>query len=546
MAVQPSSFSSEDLSQLSKAPGVRPSVSRGVMVWAIACTALFLAGFIYTDTLAFLLDNWLNDENYGHGLFIPLISLFLIWNERHRLRSEVGQGSWWGVGVIGLAGLLYVVGEMATLHVLLHISFWMILVGLALCLIGLRGVRAIAFPLLYLLTALPLPGLLQQTLSNQLQLISSSLGVGCLQLVGVMAYQEGNVIDLGPIQLQVVEACSGLRYLFPLVSLSLLCAYLYREAFWKRVLIFLSSIPIAILLNGFRIGTIGLLVEYYGGAAAEGFGHFFEGWIFFVASLSLVFGEMWLLSRISSTVLKKPWAELVSIRGSSPTDVSSATAELRLRPYRSGPMVWCSLGLIGIIAVTSATAVKRGEISPSRESLLDFEKSMGSWQGSALAMEKEYLDVLKLDDYVLANYASPDQKSMNLYIGYYASQQKGRTPHSPAACMPGGGWAINSLQPLQVKPQSSAPFAVNRVLIQKDDDKQLVLYWFKQRDRLLADESLVKFFLFWDALTRRRSDGALIRLVTPITPQDSEETAERRLLDFAGLVSAELPRYVPD
>jgi exosortase D (VPLPA-CTERM-specific) len=546
MAVQPSSFSGKDLSQLSTAPGVRPSLSRGLMVLAIACTSLFLAGFIYSDTLVFLLDNWLNDENYGHGLFIPLISLFLIWTERHRLGSEVGQGSWWGVGVIGLAGLLYVVGETATLHVLLHISFWMILVGLALCLIGLHGVRAIAFPLLYLLNAIPLPGLLQQTLSSQLQLMSSSLGVGCLQFVGVMAYQEGNVIDLGPIQLQVVEACSGLRYLFPLVSLSLLCAYLYREALWKRILVFLSSIPIAILLNGFRIGTIGLLVEYYGGAAAEGFGHFFEGWIFFVASLSLVFGEMWLLSRISSTALKKPWAELFSIRGSSPTDVSSATAELRLRAYRSVPMVWCSLGLIGIIAVTSATAVKRGEIIPSRESLLDFKKSMGSWQGSALAMEKEYLDVLKLDDYVLANYASPDQKSMNLYIGYYVSQQKGRTPHSPAACMPGGGWVINSLQPLQVGLQSSAPFAVNRVLIQKGDEKQLVLYWFKQRDRLLADEFLVKFFLFWDALTRRRSDGALIRLVTPITTQDSEEAAERRLLDFAGLVSAELPRYVPD
>jgi EpsI family protein len=112
--------------------------------------------------------------------------------------------------------------------------------------------------------------------------------------------------------------------------------------------------------------------------------------------------------------------------------------------------------------------------------------------------------------------------------------------------MPGGGWVINSLQPLQVGLQSSAPFAVNRVLIQKGDEKQLVLYWFKQRDRLLADEFLVKFFLFWDALTRRRSDGALIRLVTPITTQDSEEAAERRLLDFAGLVSAELPRYVPD
>ena len=159
------------------------------------------------------------------------------------------------------------------------------------------------FSLLYLLAALPLPVFLQNELSSRLQLWSSALGIGCLQLVGVMAYREGNVIDLGPIQLQVVEACSGVRYLFPLIALTLLCAYLYRESLWKRILLVLSSIPISILLNGFRIGAIGLLVEAYGGSAAEGFSHFFEGWVFFVASLGLLCAEMWVLARVGSSVI---------------------------------------------------------------------------------------------------------------------------------------------------------------------------------------------------------------------------------------------------
>lgn len=514
--------------------------------WAALILALALALFVYADTLSFLLDNWLYDENYSHGLFIPAISLFLIWNARHELQPHIGMGSWWGVGIVLTAGMLFVIGEAGTLHFLLHISFWMLVVGLTVCVVGVQGARTIAFPLLYPLTAIPLPGFVHQTLSGKLQILSSSLGVGCLQFIGVMAYREGNVIDLGPIQLQVVEACSGLRYLFPLVSLSLLCAYLFRERFWKRAVVFLSSVPIAILLNGLRIGAIGAVVDNFGSSAAEGFGHFFEGWIFFVASLGLVLIEMWLLSRVSAGASKKDWGQLLRLKESAtsePTPVSSVGPDVRVS--RFSPQLWCSLGLIGVLAVGSSAFVKSGEIIPSRSPLLDFRMQLGPWQGAALSMDKEYLDVLKLDDYLLANYAH-DREGINLYIGYYGSQQKGRTPHSPAACLPGGGWAINALEVVDVTHSAGSVFPVNRAVIQKGDERQLVLYWFKQRDRLLAQEGLVKFYLFWDSIAKHRSDGALVRLITPILSEDDEAAAERRLLEFAGLVSAELPRFVPD
>ena len=514
--------------------------------WAGLVLSLAVAIYIYSDTLSFLLDNWLYDDNYSHGLFIPAISLFLIWNARRELWPHVGRGSWWGAIIVAAAGVLFVVGEAGTLHFLLHISFWMLLIGLTVCVVGVQGARTIAFPLLYLLTAIPLPGLLHQTLSGQLQLLSSSLGVGCLQFIGVMAYRDGNVIDLGPIQLQVVEACSGLRYLFPLVSLSLLCAYLYQERFWKRAVVFLSSVPIAILLNGFRIGAIGVLVDNLGPSAAEGFGHFFEGWIFFVASLGLVLGEMWLLGCASAGAPKKDWSQLLRLKGSGLSEpMPGASVRTNIRTLGTSPQIWCSFGLIGILAIGSSALVKSEEIIPSRSSLLDFRMQLGSWHGAPLAMEKQYLDVLKLDDYLLANFAN-DRQIVNLYVGYYGSQQKGRTPHSPAACIPGGGWAINSLEVVDVRRPAGSAFPVNRAVIQKGEEKQLVLYWFKQRDRLLAQEGLVKFYLFWDAVVKHRSDGALVRLVTPILSQDDEAAAERRLLEFAELVSTELPRFVPD
>ena len=265
-----------------------------------ALLATVLLGYLYADSLAFLFGHWTGSEDYSHGMFVPLISLFLIWQARHRIAVAGIENSWWGLAVISAGLFLYWIGEFATLYVLQHVSLWMVIVGLVIALIGVHGARAIAFPLSYLLTSIPLPVFLYASLSSQLQLWSSALGVGFLQLVGVTAFREGNVIDLGPVQLQVVEACSGIRYLLPLTSLALLCAYLFKDRMWKRVLIVLSSIPISILVNGFRIGMIGVLIEWYGQDAAEGFYHLFEGWVLFMASLGLLILEMWVLARIGT------------------------------------------------------------------------------------------------------------------------------------------------------------------------------------------------------------------------------------------------------
>ena len=191
--------------------------TRALFISSILIVAFL--GYLYTDSLVFLFSRWFGSDDYSHGLFVPLISGFLIWQSRHRLSQLPRAQSWWGLAVIGLGLILYVVGELSTLFLLLHVSLWIVLVGLAMTLVGIHGTKVIAFPLGYLLTAIPLPTFLYANLSSQLQLWSSSLGVWCLQLVGVMAFREGNVIDLGPVQLQVVEACSGIRYLLPLTSL---------------------------------------------------------------------------------------------------------------------------------------------------------------------------------------------------------------------------------------------------------------------------------------------------------------------------------------
>lgn len=508
-----------------------------------------LLGYMYVDGLVYLFSRWFGTEDYSHGIFVPLISGFLIWQSRQRLREVSTEQSWWGLGVIVLGLLLYVVGELSTLFVVFHVSLWVVIMGLAISLLGVRGTRTIAFPLCYLLTAIPLPMFVYASLSSQLQLWSSSLGVGCLQLIGVMAFREGNVIDLGPVQLQVAEACSGIRYLLPLTSLALLCAYFFRERMWKRTVVVLSAVPISIMINGFRIGMIGLLVEHYGKGAAEGFYHLFEGWVIFMVSFGLLITEMTLLGRLGAAVSRKSLFERLTWR----TRESDAAHNggLKNQPgkiFSPGPAYLCSVALFVPFTLLSTMFMDRDEIPPPRASFVEFPMQIDGWHGAPFPLEQQYIDALRFDDYVQVDYRSPRQQPVNFYAAYYRSQRKGQSAHSPQSCLPGGGWEIESLtkQELPMSPGIAEPFMMNRVVIQKGEQRQIVLYWFKQRDRNLTDEYEVKWYLLWDAFLRQRTDGALVRLASLVGPGESEAIVDQRLQKVAIAIRRELTSFVPD
>ncbi len=532
-------------------------MSHRLLVGVTVLVAAAILGFLYRDSLVFLFNRWIGNEDYSHGILVPAVSLFLAWQARHRISAAGIGSSWWGLALVSVGLLLYGVGELATLYVMQHISLWIVIVGLVIGAIGVRAAQEIMFPLGYLLTAIPLPNFLYAGLSSKLQLWSSALGVGCLQLIGVTAFLEGNVIDLGPVQLQVVEACSGIRYLFPLTTLALLCAYLFKDRMWKRVVLVSSAIPISIFVNGFRIGMIGALVEWTGQGAAEGFSHLFEGAVLFLVSLGVLVVEMWLLARIRPTSegalearglrfeARSKMSEVQGVRSEATPSSLQAPVSNRLSP---GAAYFCSVAVLVPVAFASTLMVDREEITPSRAMFIDFPRQIGGWAGTAMALEKQYIDTLRFDDYLLVDFRSDKGQSAMFYAAYYQSQRKGQSVHSPQSCLPGGGWEILSMTGVDV-PSShrmDRPLHINRAVIQKSHQKQVVWYWFKQRDRILSNEYWVKFYLLWDAVSRGRTDGALIRVSSIVEPGDTEAIVDQRLGQLVSAVEPELIRYVPD
>jgi exosortase D (VPLPA-CTERM-specific) len=500
---------------------------------ALAAVLVSLAGF--SEALLELVRRWNGQEEYSHGFLIPVISAWLLWTRRDALRASVGPPSLVGLPLILLAIAMHVIGVLGAIWILSQVGFVLSLIGIVLAAGGYSLLRVAFIPIVYLLFAIPLPYFIDAILTLKLQLISSQLGVLFIQLLQIPVYLDGNIIDMGTYKLQVVEACSGLRYLYPLLSLSFLAAYLFHGRPWQRILVFLSSIPIAIGMNGFRIGVVGFLVDRWGTAMAAGALHFFEGWVIFLACSALLAAEMFVLARLSG----RRFFDVFHLPHVKPAPIDTTVT----RSSRLVPVVAClSILCIGGLAALSISS--RSEIIPQRARFVAFPMRIADWQGQVASLDTWTEQFLKVDDYLLANYSRPDDKPINFYIAYYASQRTNESPHSPIVCLPGGGWLITLLE-RQTFSSGGVDYPYNRVIIENGKNRDLVYYWFDERGRPVADEYLAKWYLLADSVVKNRTDGALIRLITPIGPNEPEGAADQRLQSFMHVALPRMAEFLP-
>lgn len=514
-------------------------VSPVYLAMLIAMAGLLVYPFL--DTVQDMVHRWDTKEEYGYGYIIPFITLFLIWQRKELLQRQEFKPTLLAIPLLLIAGTIYFVGTVSTIHTLSQYALVFTILALAYGVLGWESFKIVAIPIAMLLFMVPLPPFIYNNLSGKLQLLSSELGVAVIRLFDISVFLEGNVIDLGTYKLQVVEACSGLRYLFPLVSLSFVAAYLYNVEMWKRVVIFLSSVPITVLMNSFRIGVIGVLVEYYGIEQAEGFLHDFEGWIIFMACMGILFIEMAILARVGKN--KKKLTEVFGIEEYEPV---SEDCERRIQ--KVSVTHYALLATLILYGVSTLFIQERENVALDRKDYTQFPMTFDDWRGRKTYLESRILKSLKADDYIMSDFVNSKGDAVNFYVAYYESQEAGAAAHSPRACIPGGGWKIDDLSTVNIDSLSimGQPLSVNRLLIKKGEYGQLVYYWFQQRDRIVTNEYMVKWYLFWDALTRNRTDGSLIRVTTVISPSEDVSKADDRLISFIENVKPIMMDYMSD
>ena len=264
------------------------------LVYAQGVILFLLAACLYAPFALGLASQWWHDPNYTHGFFVPVFSLFLLWERRAKLAALRRQPAWSGLVILLLALLALVLSTIDSGFFLYRISCLLFITGLVVFMAGWKHLAAISFPLAFLILMIPSSTLLGQ-ITLPLQIVASKTASFLLMLVGIPAVREGNIILLPTAQLEVAEACSGIRSLFSLITLTVIYGYLAEAKISVRVLLVLIAVPISVLANALRIAITGVVVEYWGIEGVQGTLHLLSGWLIFAGSLALVF----LLHRLS-------------------------------------------------------------------------------------------------------------------------------------------------------------------------------------------------------------------------------------------------------
>ncbi|MFS4439506.1 VPLPA-CTERM-specific exosortase XrtD [Paracoccaceae bacterium GXU_MW_L88] len=515
----------------------RQPVGFGLLLLAIvASLPVFWPGFTS------LLQAWQLPE-YSHGPIIPLLSFYLFLHDLKRVPEPNAPitDRWPGLIVAVFALFIALVGQLVRINDIVTYGLILWVGALILMTMGWKRGWPMWPGVLHLVFMLPLPQFIYWKISTSLQFISSELGVWFLRLLSVPVFLEGNIIDLGLYKLQVAEACSGLRYLFPIMSFSYVFCMLYSGPRWHKAVLLLSAVPITVLMNSVRIAIIGVMVDNYGIGMAEGFLHFFEGWVIFAICIAILFGMAIAMQRFSSD--PKPLSEALDIDF---TSIRPELARVGTIPFIRPLAI--AAAIAGALSAALIFAPEREAEVPSRAPFAVFPLSVDGWQGVSSRLDPAIEGVLKADDYLDASYVKAGEGApVNLFMAFYRDQTDGSGIHSPEVCIPGAGWEIKNIRPIQ-KPQSVEGFEnlqVNRAVITKGLEEMLVYYWFNQRGAQLTNDFKAKFQAMKDQIVMGRSDGALMRVLTPIRPDETEADAEARLDAFLATSLDQMPRFIP-
>ncbi len=505
-------------------------------------------GFLYAAVMMKLGVDWWSDENYSHGLLVPFVIGVIVWREWDSIKAAAGRGSIFvGGGMVGLAVLLLIAGTLGTELFTQRISMVLMLAGLTVYFYGVRLLNLLAVPFALLLLAIPIPQIVFNRIAFPLQIWASQMAVWGIRLFEVPTLRKGNVIEILPrgsmqtISLEVVEACSGIRSLMTLVTLALILAYFTRRGdggrlgnlstpdLLRSVVLMVLAVPIAVLTNAARVTATGVLTYYYGKQATEGSWHELSGWLVYVTALALLLAANYLLIKVF-----RRWASgEMPVGDNEPANV------------RSTPILPVIVLLLAAGAAVNWFAF-RSEATPPRRNLTELSATLGDWRqkGSEFRFDAGVESVLKTTDYTMREYSLPDGRIANIYVGYYVSQRTGATYHSPQNCLPGAGWVMTDPQYIDITTPDGRTFRANRYTLENGPYKEVMIYWYQGRGRTEASEYTDKLNTIWDSVTRRRTDGALIRVMTTVGPDES--AAIQAASSLSASLAAAMPPYVPE
>jgi len=266
--------------------------------------AVVLAGLglvaLYGEVVVGLVRAWVINPDYSHGFLIVPLCAYFVWERRRRLAALELRPSSAGLVIVAVSLCIFVAGQLGAEQFLARVSLIGVLAGSVAFLMGRAHLRVLALTFCFALLMIPLPAIVFNEVAQPLQLLASSVAEQTMLLFSIPVLREGNVIFLSNATLEVAEACSGIRSLVSLLTVGIVYGYFTEDRIGRRVFLALSTLPIAVAANALRVAGTGVLAQFAGQAAADGFFHVFAGWLVFMSAVAMMFVLQGMLRWVSS------------------------------------------------------------------------------------------------------------------------------------------------------------------------------------------------------------------------------------------------------
>jgi exosortase D (VPLPA-CTERM-specific) len=504
----------------------------------VLCITIILLSLFYKNQLIKLVNVWITSEYVFIIIPLLLLSVYLVILSTQELVRTESASTWIGPLLVILGLISTWISQLSTIPVIAHYSIIITIAGLIQSLYGLKGLNKISTPLLVVIVLIPLPAFLSRNILSILQYASSEIATRVVRFSGISVFVEGNTIDLGGYHINIDKVCDY-EELFPILLVTCLIILLLNIPRWQKLIIFISSILIAVMVNSSRILIASVLHEFYGSKPTNRF-------LLFYDSNAILMTSIVILLVLVYGMLSYNKANKKVIRCMCVTEkINNIKPILRNRHYSMPLLVVLAIIIVRITEILPLT--KPEYIIPNNIIVNEFPTKIGEWVGERKKLDEIDIKNLHLSDYVLADYRRDSNIPVTLLVVYYASQESGKSSHSPRTCLPGDGWAMRN-QTKEVLVNSipdKEPLYYNRFQAIKGNNRQLVYYWYHQRGRNITNEFILKLYLFWDALTKKRTDGALVRVTTTLNLGETWQNADKRLVNFMSKLNPVILSYIP-
>lgn len=490
--------------------------------WAkLALVAVAFAA-LYHGAFASLAGAWWENDAYSHGFFVPLISLYLVWERRRWLASVPARPAMvTGTLAVALSALVHVAGMVMSVSLVSEVSLVAMVGSLALLLGGWSRLRVLAFPVAYLLFMVPFLRGVTDRVYWPFQLFAAKAGTAMMELMGIPVLLERQFIELPNVMLEVAVECSGIHYLISIVAIGVPLAYLTQRTWSRKVGLVALAVVIAVVANAVRVAFIGAWAYYYDPSHIHGPFHVFQGFLVSQVGFAALFVGAWVLSRGAGRS-KRAQA------GPSPRAYPAAAG-------RKGPgwKAWAAAFLI-LGAFAAYVHARSDEPVPLAKNLASLPTTLGEWKGEDRNPESWPVLSQNADHELLRTYTNGDGEEVTLYIAYYESQGQGREMLNYSLMM-----LNRDSEEEEVELPGGDSLTVNRKAVRSGDSAQVVYFWYELNGRRTTGLYSTKLAMLRDSLIRGRTNGAVVAVVTPA--KSGANLRADILADFYPVIEEYLP-----